>query len=56
MKLFLGQNPFQIIKVGSSAKDPSNKPSETEGGAAQIKPKNKRLTDQQRLQILTMRF
>ena len=47
MKLFLGQNiPFQIIKVGSSAKEPSNKSSETEGGAAQIKPKNKRLTDQ----------
>ena len=56
IKLFLGQNPFQIIKVASSAKEPSNKSSETEGGAAQIKPKNKRLTDQQRLQILTMRF
>ena len=48
--------PFHLIKTESELKEENNRIQEIEGIPLQIKPKNKRLTDRLKLQILTMSY
>ena len=51
-----GKESPGVTKEDSAPKESCIRPSEFGGGATLIKPKNKRLTDKQRHQILTMRY
>ena len=56
LESIIASRPFHLIKTESELKEDNSRIQEIDGIPLQIMPKNKRLTDRLKLQILTMSY